>query len=215
MACPNQAERPCAKGSGTVTRTILLLSAGLNLHQHDGHTCQRGCHSWVAGRAVTMAGQICTRTMDGYVRGGRPGLDLPKTEMVDNENVMRMIMLVLQGLCCDRCGGRTMKALLLIVLFLLSLACASPVSASDTFRCGPEIVTRGETTIETLISCGEPSFREILNPGFEGSRVENWFYNCGSGSFLHVLRFVEGRLQDVKTEGYGRGQSDCIGALHR
>jgi len=108
-----------------------------------------------------------------------------------------------------------MKALLLIVLLLLSFARASPVYASDTFRCGPEIVTRGESTIEVLISCGEPSFREILNPGYEGPRVENWFYNCGSGGFFHVLRFVEGRLQDVKTAGYGRGESECVGALYR
>ena len=108
-----------------------------------------------------------------------------------------------------------MKALLVIVIFLLSLAFTMPVSASDTFRCGSEIVTRGDTTFETLISCGEPSFTEILNPGFKGPRVENWFYNCGFSGFLHVLRFVEGRLQDVKTESYGRGQSDCIGALHR
>ncbi len=108
-----------------------------------------------------------------------------------------------------------MKALLAIVIFLLSLACASPVIGSDTFRCGPEIVTRGETTVETIFSCGEPSFREILNSGYEGPRVENWFYNCGSGGFLNVLRFVEGRLQDVKTAGYGRGESECIGALHR
>jgi Protein of unknown function (DUF2845) len=108
-----------------------------------------------------------------------------------------------------------MKALLLIAMFLFSLACASSVYASDTFRCGSEIVTRGETTVETLYSCGEPSFREVLNPGVEGPWVENWFYNCGSSEFIHVLRFVEGILQDVKTAGYGRGQSECLGAQHR
>ena len=108
-----------------------------------------------------------------------------------------------------------MKALIVIVIFLFSLAYASPASASDTFRCGPEIVTRGETTVETLFSCGEPSYREILNPGVEGPWVENWFYNCGSSEFIHVLRFVEGRLQDVKTAGYGRGQSECFGGQHR
>ena len=99
-----------------------------------------------------------------------------------------------------------------LILFLL---CASPAAASDTFRCGPEIVTRGESTVETLIACGKPSVREVLNPGIAGSRVENWFYNCGSGGFLYVLRYVDGRLQDVKTAGYGRGESQCIGALHR
>src|SRR4030042_297107 len=100
---------------------------------------------------------------------------------------------------------------IIAVIFILMVVYVSPVSASDTFRCGPEIVIRGDTTVETLISCGEPSYREILNPGFEGPRVERWFYNCGSGGLLQALRFVEGRLQDVKAEGYGRGESECIG----
>ena len=107
-----------------------------------------------------------------------------------------------------------MKWIFLIIAVFL-LAYAGLLSASDIFRCGPEIVTRGDTTVKTLISCGEPSFTEILNPGLKGPRVENWFYNCGSGGFLYVMRFIEGRLQNVRTEGYGRGQSDCIGALHR
>jgi hypothetical protein len=108
-----------------------------------------------------------------------------------------------------------MRALLLILISVFSLAYTSPAYASDTFRCGSEIVTRGETTVETLYACGEPSIREVINPGVEGPWVENWFYNCGSSEFIHVLRFVEGRLQDVKTAGYGRGQSECIGGQHR
>ncbi|MCU0594335.1 MAG: DUF2845 domain-containing protein [Desulfobacterota bacterium] len=106
-----------------------------------------------------------------------------------------------------------MKTLLLIVICLAAFA--APSSASDSFRCGPNIVLRGESTVETLVDCGKPSVVETLNPGFEGPRVENWFYNCGSGGFLYVLRFVEGRLQDVKTAGYGGGRSECVGALHR
>ena len=102
-----------------------------------------------------------------------------------------------------------------VILLLFLLAWSTPASTSDAFRCGPEIITRGDTTVETLISCGEPSYREVLNPGFEGPRVENWFYDCGFGGFLHVLRFVDGRLMDVKTEGYGHGESECTGALHR
>jgi hypothetical protein len=108
-----------------------------------------------------------------------------------------------------------MKALVLSAMLFFYLGFVNSVYASDTFRCGSEIVTRGETTLETLYACGEPSYREVLNPGIEGPWVENWFYNCGSNGFIHVLRFVEGRLQDVKTAGYGRGQSECIGGQHR
>jgi hypothetical protein len=108
-----------------------------------------------------------------------------------------------------------MKAMFVTVVLFFCLAFAGPLLASDSFRCGYEIVTRGETTVEAILACGQPSYTEILNPGFRGPRVENWFYNCGSGSFIQVLRFVEGRLQDVKNAGYGRGESECVGAVHR
>ena len=101
------------------------------------------------------------------------------------------------------------------MMLVIFLANAGPVLASDSFRCGSQLILRGNTTVETRISCGDPSYKEVLNPGFKGSRVENWFYDCGFGGFLYVLRFVEGRLQDVKIEGYGHGQSECLGALNR
>jgi len=42
----------------------------MNLHQPDSHPCKQV--SWLkAGRVVTVVSQRCTRTMDGYVRGGR------------------------------------------------------------------------------------------------------------------------------------------------
>jgi hypothetical protein len=108
-----------------------------------------------------------------------------------------------------------MKWTIILVVLLLLFANARPALASDAFRCGSELIQRGDTTVETLISCGKPSYTQVLNPGFKGSRVENWFYDCGFGGFLYALRFVEGRLQDVKTEGYGHGQSACLGALNR
>ena len=103
----------------------------------------------------------------------------------------------------------------MILLSFLFLAGPSPVRALDSFRCGSELILRGNTTVETQISCGDPSFKEVLNPGFKGPRVENWFYDCGFGGWLYLLRFIEGRLQDVKIEGYGRGQSDCTGPEQR
>ena len=102
--------------------------------------------------------------------------------------------------------------ILALVLFFVSV---NSVLASDTFRCGSELVMRGDTTAKTMASCGEPSYTELLNPAFKDSRLENWFYNCGSGGFLYVLRFVEGRLQDVEAQGSGGGQSACTGALNR
>ena len=103
----------------------------------------------------------------------------------------------------------------IILALVLFFASVNSVLASDTFRCGSELVLRGDTTVKAMASCGVPSYTELLNSGFKNSRVENWFYNCGSGGFLYVLRFVEGRLQDVATQGSGGGQSACNGALNR
>ncbi len=103
----------------------------------------------------------------------------------------------------------------IILLLVLLFASVNSVSASDVFMCGSQTIVKGDTTVKAMASCGEPSYTELLNPGFKDSRVENWFYNCGSGGFLYVLKFVDGRLQDVATEGSGGGPSACTGALNR
>jgi hypothetical protein len=108
-----------------------------------------------------------------------------------------------------------MKNILTVAPLLFALILVTGASADDSFRCGSELVNPGDSTVKVLLRCGQPSYREMLNPGVEGSRVERWFYNCGSNGFLYVLRFVEGTLETIKNEGYGRGQSDCTGASNR
>jgi hypothetical protein len=110
---------------------------------------------------------------------------------------------------------KNMKKILTVVLLLFFVMLVTGASADDSFRCGSELVNPGASTVKVLLRCGPPSYKEILNPGFEGSRVENWFYNCGSSGFLYVLRFVEGTLAAINNEGYGRGQSDCFGPANR
>ena len=103
----------------------------------------------------------------------------------------------------------------IILVLVLFFASANSALASDSFRCGSQLILTGDTTVRTMASCGEPSYTALLNPGFKDSREENWFYKCGFGGFLYVLRFVDGRLQDVATEGSGGGPSACAGALNR
>jgi hypothetical protein len=108
-----------------------------------------------------------------------------------------------------------MKKILTVLSLLLFLMLVTGASADDSFRCGSHLVYPGDSTVKVFLRCGPPSYKEVLNPGFDGSRVENWFYNCGSSGFLYVLRFVEGTLATISNEGYGRGQSDCFGAPSR
>lgn len=87
--------------------------------------------------------------------------------------------------------------------------------ADESFRCGSEVVTLGESIVQALSLCGSPSYREILNPGIEGPQIENWFCNCGSGDFLYVLRTVGGLLESIKNEGFGSDEPNCGGAGNR
>jgi hypothetical protein len=113
--------------------------------------------------------------------------------------------------------------LLLIAFF------GSDVLAS--FRCGREIARVGDTTMEVLLKCGPPTFKEvkkIVTEGSHGKRfpygrgydevtqiVETWYYNCGPHKFIKILTFRGGILENIDVGNYGSGESDCIGAERR
>lgn len=109
-----------------------------------------------------------------------------------------------------------MKRSLLLVaacLFLRSL----PSPALDTLRCGSRLVSIDMTAAEVLAVCGDPSYRDVwaqpggYGPGYLGN-VEEWTYNLGPGQLLRVLRFRQGRLLRIDTEGYGfydGARGDC------
>ena len=107
-----------------------------------------------------------------------------------------------------------MKRAGVIIIFVIFVL-ASRALALDSFRCGADVVMNGDSTARVLMYCGPPSYTEIINPGIEGPRIENWYYNCGSNGFLYVLRFVQGDLESIRQEGYGTGKSDCTGAANR
>jgi hypothetical protein len=132
------------------------------------------------------------------------------------------------------------KILLLAILILFGAA--DVCVAGSTFRCGPHVVSVGTTKTEVLGKCGEPTSKEYLGEqksgGFtsttrerarrdrstSGTRgtynersfvVESWTYNCGPSEFSQTLTFQGQDLIEVKSVGYGYGQSDCIGRENR
>lgn len=106
-------------------------------------------------------------------------------------------------------------ALLTLLLAAVLLAGLSTTVADDHFRCGPEIVSVGDTTGKVFTDCGEPTWKESV--GYRNGLMETqlWYYNCGSSDYLYVLHFVGGRLKNVESQGYGKGDSDCYGPRHR
>ncbi len=109
-----------------------------------------------------------------------------------------------------------MKKWWLIASFL-SLVAASPAFA---FRCGTKLVTEGDTRSEVIQKCGDPVeidrrsiFRQPLywihgRPYNIGSAlveipVEIWIYNFGPSKLMRQVRFVDGKVDQIETLGYG------------
>ena len=98
-----------------------------------------------------------------------------------------------------------------------------------TFKCGTEIVRPGMTTMDVLLRCGPPSFKElkrVITEGTYGRRspygpprgrggysevtetVETWHYNCGAHRFIKILTFRGGLLDRVRVGRYGSGEGE-------
>lgn len=121
----------------------------------------------------------------------------------------------------------------IIILSLISFLSTMGVGASafQSFRCGPNLVRVGETTLEVLLECGPPTYKELRKIETETSPrgvfpygrpynevtqiIETWYYNCGPNRFIKILTFRGGILKKIDVGHYGSGASDCIGAERR
>jgi hypothetical protein len=88
------------------------------------------------------------------------------------------------------------------------LAAGTGAQAADSIRCGSRIVSVEARAADVLAACGEPDFRDVYSypgpasPG-EIADSEQWTYNFGRNQLLQVLKLRNGRLVDVRTDGYG------------
>ena len=89
-----------------------------------------------------------------------------------------------------------------LLLIAVSLFIYSVAYASDSFRCGSDIVSIGESKVEVLTKCGDPLSKEVTRTG--KIKVEKWYYDKGAGDFLYVLIFHGGTLKYVEQSGRGR-----------
>ncbi|HET9448120.1 MAG TPA: DUF2845 domain-containing protein [Steroidobacteraceae bacterium] len=112
-----------------------------------------------------------------------------------------------------------MRALVSSALAALLLAFALPASA-DGMRCGSKLMTTGDVRAKVRQFCGEPTdvqTRYILRrptfafggriysygDGYVEVPVEIWTYNFGPYKLMRQIRFVDGRIEDIETLGYG------------
>ena len=81
---------------------------------------------------------------------------------------------------------------------------ANHASASDTLRCGSQLISLGDRSSEVLQKCGEPVSRDVL--GYKRSadrreefQVEEWTYGPNNGMYQY-LRFEGNRLRQINSK---------------
>jgi hypothetical protein len=100
-------------------------------------------------------------------------------------------------------------------------------STSSSTTQGAKLASCNSQTAQTtadavLAACGEPSFRDAWGMSAEIPQanvlapVEEWYYNPGPNGEVQVLRFVEGRVAAVTSDGAGfdprQSGGDCVSA---
>ncbi|GAA6185756.1 DUF2845 domain-containing protein [Aliiglaciecola sp. 2_MG-2023] len=84
------------------------------------------------------------------------------------------------------------------------LICASILSHSvyaDTLRCGSKLIKTGDTTLDVILTCGEPSFKEDLTTQqkkHRGVKLERYLYKQPKGQFHKILEFRDGVLIKIE-----------------
>jgi hypothetical protein len=104
--------------------------------------------------------------------------------------------------------SRTPQALLLVAAGLLGPA---PAPAADSsFRCDGGLVSVGDSKVDLLARCGEPTLveeRPAKQWTSTGARafvtVERWTYNFGPNRFLQFVTLVTGKVTAVERGSYG------------
>lgn len=93
-----------------------------------------------------------------------------------------------------------------LALTVLATLLTIPTASAGTMRCdsGAYLVKIGDEKTDILQNCGQPVMRDAFcSPRSYGTceNVEELTYNPGSGQFMTTLRFVEGKLREIR---YGK-----------
>jgi len=112
-----------------------------------------------------------------------------------------------------------------IILAVIACIGFAPLAQADAMRCGNRLVTFGDTKSAVRSICGEPTdvqTRMILRrptydlhgrtiyfgDGYVEIPVEIWIYNFGPYKLMRQVRFVDGRVDEIETIGYGHREKE-------
>lgn len=68
-------------------------------------------------------------------------------------------------------------------------------------RCGHDAFRVGDRTLDVLVKCGEPVFRDLRRRS--QAVIEVWTYDFGQREFARFLEFENGKLTRIRTGSYG------------
>jgi hypothetical protein len=79
------------------------------------------------------------------------------------------------------------------------------------FRCGQEIVSKGDTAYEVLLKCGQPQRKEYIHFNANGimKYAAKWYYNCGENDFVYFLIIIDNKVFKEENSIRGKGKSQC------
>ena len=112
-----------------------------------------------------------------------------------------------------------MRRLPFLVLVVLGVALPGALArANDGLSCAGGVVSVGDSRLDLLGKCGQPTFVEsrlAQRSEWVGDRVqgasrtvtitvETWTYDLGRGRLVQYARIEAGRVVDVRSGGYGR-----------
>ncbi|MEP4890616.1 MAG: DUF2845 domain-containing protein [Aliiglaciecola sp.] len=72
---------------------------------------------------------------------------------------------------------------------------------ADTLRCGSKLIKTGDSTLDVLLTCGEPTYKEDLSSHPEKHRsvkVVRFLYTQPKGKFHKILEFHDGVLIKIE-----------------
>jgi len=97
-----------------------------------------------------------------------------------------------------------------LILAGFLIAATAAFASESFFRCGSNIVQKGDSMGTVQTKCGEPMMKNaITTGGGTAVRQEVWNYNCGEGNFNYMLTFWGVTLEDIKrTDDRGSGVAD-------
>jgi len=102
-----------------------------------------------------------------------------------------------------------------MIVLLLSIGTSL---AASSMRCGTNVIKDGDIQAWVADKCGEPAYKNRYQKDiFVSDRlvddrrvvvrniifVDEWTYNFGPRKFLYIVVFENGKVSDIRTEGFG------------